>query len=207
MSIESLIQHYGLLAIFLGAGAEGETAVVAGGVIAHHGFVSPIGAGAAAAAGSFVADQIFFQTGRHFRDAAWVRRLREKPAGQKALALLEKYPRSFIFAYRFIYGIRTASPIAIGTSRVAMPLFVLVNAIAAVVWGALFTAIGYVFGDGVEQLVGRTLGHHWPVALAAVVVLGVGVALFLRRRSATGDRQPDQPDQRDHRPGALDHRG
>jgi hypothetical protein len=35
MTIDSLIAHYGLAAIFLGAGTEGEAAAVAGGIVAH----------------------------------------------------------------------------------------------------------------------------------------------------------------------------
>lgn len=176
MSVEALIQQYGLVAVFLGAGIEGETAVIAGGVLAHQGLVSPLGAGIAAAAGSVVADQGFFQIGRHFRDSRLVRRLREQPAYGKAMRLLEWHPRGFIFAYRFIYGLRTVSPIAIGTSRVALRQFVFVNLIAAVAWAALFTAVGTLFGNVAAEVFGRIGGRRllWVLLVSVAVAALVG---------------------------------
>jgi membrane protein DedA with SNARE-associated domain len=172
MTIEALVARYGLAAIFLGAGLEGETAVVTGGVLAHRGLVPLVGVALAAILGSFVADQGFFLFGRHFREHRFVRRIRERPAFAKALDWLERYPRGFIFGYRFVYGIRTVSPIAIGASRIGATTFVAVNAVAAVIWGSLFTGIGYFFGQGLEALVGRVGIGHLLIGAAVVVVAG-----------------------------------
>lgn len=177
VSVEGLIAHYGLLALFLGAGLEGETVVVAGGVLAHRGLVPLPGAMAAAAAGSFVADQLFFLGGRRFRDHRWIVRVRNKPAFARALALMERYPVGFIFAFRFIYGIRTVSPVALGTSRVPERTFLAINAVAAIVWGVVFTAIGYVFGRGFERLLGRLRPSHTTL-LVGIGVVVAAVALW-----------------------------
>ncbi len=185
MSVEGLIAQYGLLAVFLGAGIEGETAVIAGGVLAHQGLVSPIGAGVAAAAGSFAADQGFFQIGRHFREHRLVRGLRERPTYARAIRLFERYPRGFIVAYRFLYGLRTVSPIAIGTSAIAWKQFMLVNLAAAAVWATLFTIIGYWFGDVLGELFGRIAGDRllWGIGVAVVVaaLLGLGARWWWKR--------------------------
>ena len=175
MSMEALLQHYGLAALFVGAAIEGETVVVGGGLLAHKGYVPLAGAMAAASAGSFVADQLFFLAGRRFRDHRWVRRVTEKPAFARALAALERYPIGFIFAFRFIYGLRTVSPVAIGTSRVDARTYLIVNVVAAIVWGVAFTAIGYAFGHQVEHLLHR-FTPGLPLMLGAVGMLG-GLAL------------------------------
>ena len=179
MTIESIIQHYGLFALFAGAGIEGETVVVAGGLLAHKGLFSLPGAMAAAAAGSFVADQIFFSLGRYFRDKPWVRRAREKPIFERALGLLERYPIGFIFAFRFIYGFRTISPIAIGTTKVSTRLFVLINLVAAIVWGIVFTGIGYLFGHSFEKLIERFLPDKHAILIVGGVIVVVAVLLGL----------------------------
>ena len=179
MTIESIIQHYGLIALFAGAGIEGETVVVAGGLLAHKGLFSLPGAMAAAAAGSFVADQIFFSLGRYFRDKPWVRRAREKPIFERALGLLERYPIGFIFAFRFIYGFRTISPIAIGTTKVSTKLFVMINLVAAIVWGIVFTGIGYLFGHSFEKLIERFLPDKHAILIVGCVIVVVAVLLGL----------------------------
>ena len=182
MSLETLLQHYGLAALFVGAGIEGETVVVGGGVLAHDHYVPLIGAMAAAAAGSFTADQLFFLAGRRFRNHRWVAAVREKPTYARAMTLLERYPIGFIFAFRFIYGLRTVSPIAIGTSRVESRLFLIVNAVAAVVWGVVFTTIGYLFGRAFEQLLHRFVPPAYIVLPAIGAVGGLALAIYAARR-------------------------
>ena len=186
VTIESLIGDYGLAAIFLGAGIEGETMVLAGGLFAHEGMLSLPGAALAAAAGSFVADQCFFAAGRRFRNHRWVQRAQAKPAFAKALDTLERHPIGFIFAFRFLYGLRTVSPIAIGTSHVPTRTFLWLNAAAAVLWAILFTGLGYVFGTGIAELLGRYRPHgrQWLWVALAAVVLGLvfGAFRWWRRR-------------------------
>ena len=192
MSIESLLEHCGLLAVALGAGLEGETAVVAGGLLAHRGYFPVWAAALCATLGSFTADQGFFWIGRRCRDHGWVRRIQQRPAFARALAAFERRPTAFILGFRFVYGIRIASPIAIGTSRVAARRFLLLNALAAAIWAPLFTAIGY--GGG--QLLKRLFpGLHLPLwaigaAVLAVVALGVAVHWLLSRRAPPSPRSP-----------------
>ncbi len=183
VSIETIIARYGLPALFLGAGIEGETIVVTGGIFVRHGLLPLTGAMAAAAAGSFVADQLLFTLGRRFREHPRVRRIAARPGFSRALELLERHPTGFIFTFRFIYGLRTVSPIAIGTSRVSHRQFVMLNAIAATVWGVTFTAAGYLFGEAIERAFVRVraLARLWPV-IAAVVVVAAIVVLVVRRR-------------------------
>lgn len=180
LTIEALIARYGLAAIFLGAGIEGETSVLAGGLFAHEGMLSLPGVLIAAATGSFVADQAFFAAGRRFRDHRWVRRAQDKPAFARALDTLERHPIGFIFAFRFLYGLRTVSPIAIGTSHVPTRTFLWINALAASIWAALFTGLGYVFGTGIAELLGRYRPHgrQWLWVALAAVILGLAFGTF-----------------------------
>ena len=175
MSLAAMIARYGLPALFLGAGFEGETVVVIGGILAHRGLVSLPGAMAATTAGSFVADQLFFLIGRRLSGWHPVQRLKGNPLFGRALAMLERYPIGFIFAFRFIYGFRTVSPFAIGTSGVSERLFLAVNAVAAIIWACTFTMVGYVFGRAAE----RVLGDYMPGPRGVAIGVGVLVALAL----------------------------
>lgn len=182
MSIAGLLARYGLPALFLGAGIEGETVVVAGGLLAHRGLVSLPGAMAATSIGSFVADQVFFLIGRRLSDWRFVQRLRDKALFARALGLLERYPVGFIFAFRFLYGFRTISPFAIGTSRVPARLFLVVNAVAAVAWGCAFTLLGYAFGHEVEQLLHRYRPSTRTILIGVGGLIAAGLAIHLVRR-------------------------
>lgn len=177
MSIESLVAHYGLAALFAGAAIEGETVVVAGGLLAHQGLLPLPGVMSAAALGSFAADQAWFAAGRRFREHRWVKRAQAKSAFAKALGMLERHPIGFIFAFRFIYGFRTVSPIAIGTTRVRARTFVIVNGLSAMVWGIIFGAVGYLFGNAFERFVGKLHPHGWTLWYVVGGIAAVGLAV------------------------------
>jgi membrane protein DedA with SNARE-associated domain len=183
VSFELIIARYGLAAVALGAGFEGETAVLAGGVLARQGLLPLAGVACAAGIGSFLADQGFFLIGRQFRDRAYVRQALAKPMAHRAIALLERHPNGFILAIRFLYGIRTLSPIAVGASHISRFRFMALNALAAAVWAVLFSTIGYKIGDELHELFNRV--HPYTrgllIAFAGVFVLLLVVRLMCRR--------------------------
>lgn len=178
LPLEALVARYGLWAILAGAGIEGEAVVITGGVLAHRGLLPLWGVAAAAAIGSCVIDQLWFFAGRYFRHYRWVQSIAAKPAFKRVLGILERHPTRFIFSFRFIYGLRTVSPIAIGASSVPVRRFVLINMVAAAVWGPLMAVIGYFFGKAIDPLLENS---HWGVwLLLGVVVTGGMVAIGIR---------------------------
>jgi membrane protein DedA with SNARE-associated domain len=177
MTVELLIARYGVLGIFLGAGIEGETVVVAGGLLAHRGLVPLWAACGAAAAGSFIVDQVFYSLGRHFSEHPRLQTMKRKPAFAKAIAALERHPTGFIFAFRFLYGLRTVSPIVIGIAGIPRARFMILNALAAVLWGTVFTLIGYACGNGIEQVFGR-LHLHTHLMVVAACAAAAGLIVF-----------------------------
>ncbi|MDF2639562.1 MAG: hypothetical protein K0R64_2546 [Novosphingobium lindaniclasticum] len=199
MSIEALIAEFGLPAVALGAALEGETVVLTGGLIAHQGLLPLYGVMAAAAIGSFIADQFFFLLGRRYRMHRLVRKLTERPAFARVMRMLERHPTGFILAFRFLYGFRTISPVAIGTSRIPTRRFLLLNAVAALAWGAAIAAIGYSFGQVVELAFGnlRRFGHV-ALAIAALVAVATAMTLLVRsrlRRSVEAEGAESQEDE------------
>ena len=181
-----LISRFGPLGVGLGAGLEGETAVLIGGMIARQGMFSPEAAAIAAWAGSFAADQLFFGLGRLHRNSRYVHRLVQRPAFTRALDLISRHPIHFCFGFRFVYGFRVAGPVAIGVSHVPARLFLLLNCLSAAVWASVFTALGYSFGILAEQYAERLLSPGNLVIALLVAIIGVATIhrWHVRKRSA-----------------------
>ena len=180
-----LTQHLaalGPIAIALGAAFEGQTAVIAGGVMARSQILSPAVVVLAAALGSGIVDYLLFVLGRSFRHTKWVKKVAAKPAFDKALVLIERYPAGFILSFRFLYGLRAAGPVAVGVSAVSTRKFVVLNAIAAGIWAGTFVALGYAFGPALLALLERMFAHAAPVAAGVVVVAAVAGLAFWRWR-------------------------
>ncbi len=161
-----MVQQFGPWAIALGAGFEGETAAVAGGVMAHRGLMPVWAAFLATAFGAFVADELFFLLGRRFRDRPFVVRTRQRPTFAKAMGFIERHPDAYILVFRFLYGLRTVSPIALGLTRVPYRRFAALNAVAALIWAAVFTAIGFHFGPVVDRVLDALAPYKTPLLIA-----------------------------------------
>ncbi|SFR97350.1 DedA family protein [Sphingomonas jatrophae] len=182
IDLAAFVARYGVAAVALGAGLEGEAAVLTGGVLAATGLFQPLAVGIAAFAGSATADQLLFLGGRRGRSTRFVEAVRAKPAFARVLGWIEARPLAFVIAFRFIYGCRVAGPVALGVSAVPARLFVPLNLLSAALWAALFTFLGWRFGPLVEPFLKRLFGHA-PLALAVLAgaVLIGGGALLLRR--------------------------
>jgi len=196
--MEEFLRQYGPIGIFLGAGFEGQTAVIIGGLLARQHILHLWLALMSATAGSGVVDHLLFVAGRRFRTHRWVVRATQQQAFSRALRFIERFPISYTLTFRFIFGLRVASPIAIGVSQVPTWRFTLLNILGAIIWATTFTMAGFVFGEAVHNLLGP--GHHagrWTLIAAGGIVLVVLVVWAVRylvgRRKPRNEAPADVP--------------
>jgi membrane protein DedA with SNARE-associated domain len=195
-AMEEFLRQYGPIGIFLGAGFEGQTALIVGGILARQHILQLWMVLVCATAGSAIVDHLLFVAGRRFRTHRWVVRATEQAAFARALKFIERFPISYTLAFRFIFGLRIASPIAIGVSKVPTWRFTILNILGAVLWASAFTMLGFIFGEAVHNLLGH--GRHagrWTLIAAAGIVVIVGIAWavrwLLRRRKARAEAAVD----------------
>ncbi len=183
--IESLIAYYGLIAILVGAALEGETVAMIAGMSAHRGLFALPAAYVAVLAGTLIADQGLFYAGRLLRDRPWVARIRSTARFAKAQARFERHPQTYVMLFRFFYGLRTVSPVLIGTSGFPPLRFALLNLVAAILWSMLFVGLGFAFGLGIERLFDRMpVFHQWLPYLLIPIGVGLLWKLSVRGRRA-----------------------
>lgn len=185
----TLVARYGLAAIAVGAMAEGESVLLIGGMFAHRGVLSLPAIIVVAFVATVAMDQLCFFLGRRHRDSRLVVRARANPAFARALAFIERWPSGYILAFRFLYGLRIVSPVALGVSRVPAARFVLLNMVAAAIWAPLFVMLGYVFGGAVEAVLGRVVSIERYVLIA----LAAGAIVLLLPRILGRIRGPAPP--------------
>jgi len=177
--IEALISRYGYVAIFVGTFLEGETILVLGGFAAHRGLLWLPGVIACAFVGSLASDQLFFFIGRR-RGAAWLAR---RPGWQanvaRVRALIARHETLIILSFRFIYGLRNVTPLALGMSEVSVAEFAALNAIGAAVWAVAVGALGWFVGNAAKDMLGHL--ERYELRVVAVIV-SLGLALWAHRR-------------------------
>ena len=181
--IHMLVERFGLVAVFVGCLAEGESAAIFGGFFAHQNVFVLWQTCAVAFTGAFLGDTALFLAGRRFAGHPRVASLRERPGFSQAHRLVETHPNLFVLGNRFIYGLRMVGGVAAGLSSIPLPRFLALNAVSAAVWTALFVSIGYFFGLGAETLIGDALVKHERLLIGIAVSVAVAVlGLWIGRR-------------------------
>lgn len=152
--INSLIQQNGdlfYLITFIWTALEGETFVIFAGLAAQRGLLDIHILFLCAALGSMFGDQVFFFIGRYAGRRVIKRYPKLQPKLDRVLKILEKYSTSFILSYRFMYGVRNVSALAVGMSNLTWRRFFILNAIASFLWSFIFCGGGFLFGDIMER--------------------------------------------------------
>jgi len=183
MTLESFLGTYGYVAILVGTFLEGETILILGGFAAHLGYLKLPWVIVAAFAGSLSGDLLFFYLGRKHREKiikifpSWSARI------QKAQRYLERYGNTLMLTFRFLYGLRTVIPFALGMTRISATRFFCFNILSAFIWAIIIGSGGYLFGRALELFLVDV--RHYEIEIMVVIILAGLLAWmihFYRRR-------------------------
>ena len=181
--LEDFIATYGLAVVLVGAIVEGETIVVMAGFLSHQGVMEAGSVFLAAFLGAWIGDQGLFILGRRFVNAPFVQAQIKRPLFARVLARIEENPTEFVLAFRFFYGFRVVSPIAVGMSTIPTARYVVLNTLSAIAWAALMTGLGYALSAVFHVTAGSlpAIEHKIVAALAAAIIVFVALLLLTQR--------------------------
>jgi len=185
MDFQSLIEHYGYLAITIGAFFEGETILVVGGFLAHSGHLELPWVMLSAFMGTIFGDQLYFYIGR-YKGMEWVE---AHPKWHARTAKIFKYLHQnqtlFILSFRFIYGIRSVAPFVIGASGVNPLKYTILNLISATIWAISVGYLGYAVGEvAVQYLEDIKKYEYWIIGL--ILMISMMVWFYYRNKNKNG---------------------
>ena len=181
----ALIASYGYVAVLVGTFLEGETILVLAGFAAHRGYLELPWVIVAAAVGSISSDQMFFFLGRT-KGVTWIeRRPRWQKEARRAFDLVARAETLLILGFRFLYGLRTITPIVIGAAGVRPGKFLPLNIVGAVVWAIAFGGLGYLAGTTAEAVLGDVKRAEIGI-FGLIAAAGISAWLLQRWRRRRG---------------------
>jgi membrane protein DedA with SNARE-associated domain len=187
----ALLHHFGYLAVFAGTFLEGETILVLAGFFASRGrLVLPLVL-LTAAGGAYLGHVFWFWLGR----SQGTRLIRRFPRFERqiarSLALIERHGAGAIFLSQYLYGLRIASAVVFGLSRMSARKFLLYQALSCALWASLIGLLGFFFGRAVR----RVLGQAEAVEIYAILfIVLAGGAVFLYHRWRRRRTEPAEPE-------------
>ena len=180
--MDDLIARFGYFAVFVGSFLEGETVLALAGLAAQHGYLSFVAVIAVGAAGGFLGDQLFFFIGRRYGERILARFPAVAAKAPRVRMLLQRWDMAAVILIRFIYGLRIAGPIVIGSCGISAWRLALLNLAGALIWAPLIAGIGYLGGEAIERWIGHLLHVEIAVLMAAILAVTVGWLVLQARR-------------------------
>lgn len=177
------VKNWGYIAVFLGAIVEGESVILTASAMAALGYLSIIKIMLIAFTTTTIVDQGLFFVGRHYGPSLFKRYPKFQQPAERAFRLLHKYDVLFILSFRFIYGIRTLSPVVIGAGGVSAKRFIPLNILSALIWTTVSCMGGYMLGNVMLDVLNNF--HTFQKYLIGIVALIVIIALaywIIKRR-------------------------
>lgn len=173
-----LLKDYGYPILFIWSCMEGEVGLIMAGLMSHAGHMNLWISIAVAGIGGFVGDQIWFYIGRYNKHYAMEVFKTHRRKVALAHLLLRKYGWYVIFIQRYLYGLRTIIPMAIGMTRYSRFTFAFINFVSAFVWAALTIIVTYIFGEPILHGL-HYLKDHWYFVLPFVLLMLGGFYFYL----------------------------
>lgn len=100
--------------------------------------------------------------------------------------MVKKYDWGLFIVSKFLHGIRTFVPIAVGISQYSLTKFILINCIGAVLWGVSLGIIGYYASGFFLQIIQVLLAYPYLLpALFVGIVLCVVFILYIKKKIRT----------------------
>lgn len=185
------ISHYGYWGIFfllmlgiVGIPIPDELVLTCAGYFIFKGYLSPELTVTAAFLGSICGISLSYTLGRFIgtrliREYGYVVNITPE-LFDKITVWWTRFGKWVLIIGYFIAGVRHLSAFIAGTSRLGITVFALFAYSGALMWSITFISLGYALGDEWTRISEHLVIETW-VALG--MVLGLGVLLFVRRKS------------------------
>jgi membrane protein DedA with SNARE-associated domain len=168
--------------VFAGCFFEGETTLVTSSFAAHRGHLDIFLVMIIAFIATQSWDWIWFIVGRKKGKTILARKPKLKAKAHRIDVLMMRYPVAVLIGYRFLYGFRTAVPLAIGMSSIPTRKFLLYSAVNTLIWDCLMSSLGFFFGAFLKAN-WKEIEHYEFEIMAGMLIIGAIMGLYLRSRA------------------------
>lgn len=165
--------------VFFGMLLEGEMVMISSMIAAHHGYMNFWMVIVTGMVAIYCADCFYFTLGRK-KGKKWLDKNPKLKDKAKIIdRKLEKYPILIFIIYRFTFGLRSITPIVIGTSNTPTRTFLFYSAFSITLWATLYASIGYIFGAFIKSELSY-IEHIEKYIIAFLILSGI-ILIFISK--------------------------
>ncbi len=165
------LSTYGYIALFIYSLGGGFFGLIAAGALSYAGKMDITASIVTVALSNYIGDMVLFYLARYNRHLVdpYMKNHRRKFA--LSHLLVRKYGDFVVFIQKFIYGVKTLVPVAMGLSKYSFVKFGILNAPASALFALFFGLLSYKGGEQIINFFTLLKNNIWlyPVILAVLV--------------------------------------
>lgn len=175
--MEELIRDWGYIALFAYSFGGGFVGLVFAGILSYTGdlniYISILVAGVS----NFLGDQFLFFLAR--KNKSYAKDMMKKYGRKIALAhlMMRKYGSFVIFFQKYVYGIKTLIPLAMGLTKYSGIKFSIFNIFATALWAVVVGYASYAAGE----IILSSVDEFKYIGLGIVAVILIGVSYYFKK--------------------------
>jgi len=175
--LEEIIKDWGYLALFLYSFGGGFVGLVVAGVLSFAGDLNLFICMLVAGISNFIGDQFLFYMARS--NKAYAKDTMKKFGRKVALAHLwmRRYGSTVVFFQKYIYGIKTLIPLAMGLTKYSFQKFTIYNIFASTIWAIVVGYASFMMGEVI-----LTYAEEYKYyGIGVILLLVFGISYYVKR--------------------------
>jgi len=174
----SNLATYGYIGLFIYSLGGGFVALIGAGVLSYMGKMDLATSMAVAFSANVIGDIMLVYMARYQKSMMMESLKKHRRKLALSHVLMKKYGSWIVLIQKFVYGIKTLVPIAIGLTKYDMKKFIVLNIASSVVWVLAFGLGSFYFGAILSEFAKSISDKPW-IAPIVLVVLGGSVWFYM----------------------------
>lgn len=179
----SNLENFGYLVLFLYCMGGGYIAVLSAGVLSSLGKLDLSISITLAILGNIIGSSLFAFLARTQKQEILKMFAKHKRKIAYLQIMIKKYDIALFVISKYLHGIRTFVPLAVGISKYSIVKFLIVNAIAAIIWGILLSFLGFYASGFFLEIIKVLLQYPYlfPVVFIGIVI-AIAFIIYIRKK-------------------------
>ncbi|PHR57064.1 MAG: hypothetical protein COA44_06645 [Arcobacter sp.] len=167
------LETYGYVVLFLYSFGGGFVALMGAGVLSYTGHMDLTTSILVAFVANFIGDMVLFYMGRYNKKEVMVYMHKHKRKLALSHILMKKHGSWVVFLQKYVYGIKTLIPLAIGITKYDLKKFAILNLIAAALWSVVIGFGSFMAGEAIRSAYEVVAQKPWIAPLVLLSIISV----------------------------------
>ncbi len=169
----SNLENYGYIILFLYSFGGGFLALMGAGVLSYTGHMDLTSSILIAFVANFIGDLVLFYMGRYNKKDVLAYMHKHKRKLALSHLLMKRHGSWVIFLQKYVYGVKTLIPLAIGITKYDLKKFAVLNLFASAIWAVVVGLGSFMAGEAITSAYEVISQRPYIAPLVLLTIVGI----------------------------------